>query len=267
VNPSWLLSLFRSRKSVETTGATSPDLSTDESDGTASELDTLKSDIESSINRIPNQAAIKVGLFAHFNRDGTRLPLFWCFNNWVEPIFLANRLGPDQPLYAMTSFHRVVTGKSVKRLHTLSLAQAYVDCMLNVRKDGPFVIGGNCQAAPIAESMAHNVIARTGKVPLLINLEHMPFYCYPGHVLMLFGNRSEKYNPFLREANPIPRWEAQHGAAAWGIVNGGHGQYFVPPAVHDLVSYIQQSMFAFCETGRAPVGQMKVTDVETPRAS
>lgn len=210
-------------------------------DDTSLDLDDLYHEIQASMHKIPDGIADRVGSFAHFNKNGSQAPLFWCFNNWAEAVFLANRLGEDRPIFAMRSFHGFAKMKQIKRANTVDFAETYAEQLLRHVDSGPLLVGGNCQAAPIAEALAHILIRRTGRKPLLMTLENMPIYSYPGDILMMFGKMSQKYNPFLQGKDPLPGWRAQHTRPAWGLVNGGHGQYFREPAVFDLVSFIVQA--------------------------
>ena len=45
------------------------------------------------------------------------------------------------------------------------------DLLLDIYPKGPIFIGGNCQAAPISEAMAHYITEKTGSVPFLITFE------------------------------------------------------------------------------------------------
>jgi len=227
----------------------------------ALELDSLLSRMKESINIIPGNVAVRKGPFAVFNENGQKPPLFWCFNNWVEPVLLANRLGVDQPLVSMRSFHGFIKGKGDKRANTVDLAINYVDFMLDLFDEIPRLIGGNCQGAPVAEAIAHNLLGRTGKKALLMTLEHRPFYSYPGSILMMFGSMSEKYNPFLRNEDPIAAWNAMHRIPAWGIVNGNHGKYFVEPAVLDLTAFIRYASNTYLEFGNISPGEMRSCDM------
>ncbi|MDH5531732.1 MAG: hypothetical protein OEY05_16995 [Paracoccaceae bacterium] len=174
----------------------------------------LHAEIEKSIGTTPRDAVRRQGSIALFNDEGNGPPLFWCFNKWVEPVFLANRLGPDQPLFAMRSFHGLAKGKSLKQANTIDFARSYVDEILRIVDDQPIVVKGDCQAAPIAEAIAHDLLGRTGKKALLLTLEHVPFFGCPGSVVLMFGATSEKSNPFLRGENLVPAWTAMHHSTA-----------------------------------------------------
>lgn len=215
--------------------------------------------------RMPKAVARIEGPLVVLNEAGTKPPIHWCFNNWAEPVMLANRLGADQPLVAMRSLFKLAECKAAKRAHTVELASAYADLIL-ARSDGrPFIIGGNCQAAPIAEAVAHALLGRTGRAPLLVTLEHVPAYCYPGSLVMLFGAQSVKFNPFARGEDPTAAWAAMHGQASWGFIDASHGRYFMEPAVHDLGGYLRQVSAEFCLTASVMPGEIdRSADGSTP---
>lgn len=203
------------------------------------ELDAFQEKILLSMARLPDKLADKSGLFAHFNKGGSQAPVFWCFNNWSEAVFLAYHLGPDRPLYAMHSLYQITEDEAKKSMHTAKLAETYGDLLCNLYPDGPVLLGGNCQAASIAEATAHYLMGKREKPPMLITLEYQPFYSYPGNLLMLFGDRSEDFNPFLNDESPVTGWQNKHQNVVWGFINGAHGEYFREPGVHQLAWYIK----------------------------
>ena len=208
--------------------------------------------------RIPKAVARIDGPVVFLNEAGSKPPIYWCFTNWAEPVMLANRLGPDQPLVAMRSLFQLIEGKASKRAHTADLGAAYADLVL-ARSDGrPLIVGGNCQAAPISEAVAHNLLGRTGRAPLLVTLEHVPTYCYPGSLVMLFGRASEGFNPFLHGGDPRPAWAAMHGQASWGFIDAAHGAYFMEPAVHVLVGYLRRVSAEFCLSATVNPGEIQL---------
>lgn len=222
------------------------------------ELAAFATAIADEIARIPEQVAQQTRWFAHFNRGGDKPPIYWCFNNWSEAVFLGHWLGPRQPLFAMRSLHGIVKGKAVKKLHTLLVAETYAAHVLEQAGEQAIILGGNCQAAPIAEAMAHWIIAKTGKAPLLVTLEHQPFFCYPGYLIMLFGSHSENFNPFLKGEDAITEWQRKHQAASWGFIDAGHGKYFIEPAVHQLTGYLTRAAAVYTSTGSFDTGRVDV---------
>ena len=214
--------------------------------------------IYEGIKRMPSENVEQRDLFACFNTKGNKPPIYWCFNNWVEAIFLARQLGSDQPLIAMHSFYGFLKGASTKKVHTLSVGETYGQLLLELHRGGPVFIGGNCQAAPISEVIAHFLLAKSGIAPVLITLEHQPFYSYPGNVVMLFGGQSDKFNPILCGPDPIPKWRRLYGAASWGIINGNHGQYFEEPSVFDLVAFLNVVIEAYVNGEPLSIGHLKI---------
>ena len=204
------------------------------------EIDDFRNWIYNDIKKIPQEIYTLDDLILGFNKDGKKSPIYWCFNNWAEAVFLSRSLGADQPLFALKSTHGFKNGSANKKVYTNSLAVMYAKNILKNHEHGPIFIGGNCQAGPISEAVAHYLIPKVDKKPILITLEHQPFYFYPGHLVMLFGGASEKYNPFLHDENPIPTWEKKYSSYSWGIIKDApHGKYFIDPFVLKLVAYIE----------------------------
>ena len=46
-------------------------------------VDEIFADIEASTKNVPADMAERRGPFLLFNGNGSKAPLFWCFNNWV----------------------------------------------------------------------------------------------------------------------------------------------------------------------------------------
>lgn len=160
-----------------------------------------------------------------FNADGTRPPLFWCFNGAHEPAVMARELGPDQPLYALRSMQAVVE-KSDKQGFNAELARTYVDEIMRLQPDGPYYLGGNCQSARISEHIAAEMLRRGAEIAQLLMLDYQPVAELDLNVGLFYGRESQQFNPFLSEARPELKWQKQFAAVTWDIVPGGHGQYF-----------------------------------------
>ncbi|WP_127563017.1 hypothetical protein [Nioella ostreopsis] len=208
-------------------------------DPTKYTADALYALIVQSQSKLPATVQHGEGPFVAFNRDGAREPIIWCFNSWVEPLSLAHHIGADQPIYATRSLHALVFDKTAKKLNRLALARLLTQEILKTHAAAPKVLGGNCQAAPIIEAVAHLLIQAGAPAPRLIIMEHELAYSYPGHVLHLFGRQSADYNPFLQGRDPTPVWGRQYGSAAHGFLSAGHGQYFRAPAIHELCGYLR----------------------------
>ena len=171
-----------------------------------------------------------VPVFA-LNPEGSRRPLFWCFNSEGEPKAMATALGPDQPIFAMRSLSQVIADKGMRTDLASPLAKLYAAEITRLQRRGSFLIGGNCQSGHIAEHIAHDLIGRGRRVPLLIALEYEPERPFPGRVALFFGAVSFYHNPFLRRLKPEREWQLKYEEVVWDIVPGKHGQYFTPPHV------------------------------------
>jgi len=226
------------------------------------EFDYFKGRILKSMARIPGKMAERDGLLLAFNTQGTKPPLFWCFNGWSEAVILSRYLGKDQPLYAMHSFEMICKNDGSKTLHRKALAKLYAKSIHRQASchdffaSNPLVIGGNCQAAPIAEATAHQLKKIEGQWPTLISLDHDIYYAYPGKLFLLFGRQSEEFNPFLQQVDsldteeqserdhggPVQSWKHLHTCVRWGEIDCDHGGFFRSPAVQQLVLFIQNAV-------------------------
>lgn len=179
--------------------------------------------------------AVTVGL----NVDGDRPPLFWCLQRYQELTQMARYLGQDQPVYGMRSGNRVM----IKTQDNINLlANFYVDEILAVEPNGPFRIGGNCQAAEIAFQMAVELKRRGYEVALLILHEKFIPYEYDGPVALSFG-RDSAYNPKRYYRDAPQGWRKYYrGPMVCREVLGAHGQFFKEPNVQDLVGGIRQHL-------------------------
>jgi hypothetical protein len=191
--------------------------------------------------RISRSAGREVGDLLLLNEKGERPPIFWCFNNWAEPVLLARALGADQPVYAMHSFQSYTERWVQKGSYMEALAKTYVDNVLAITGGTSAVFGGNCQGAPIAESMAIQ-ISNTHKIfPKLITLDYIPKRFYQGPLCMMFG-RESPFNPFLSGGDPMADWQEKLTQFSWSTIEAGHGGYFREPAIQGLRKQIFLSL-------------------------
>jgi len=164
-------------------------------------------------------------LMMRMNTQGTKPPLFWCFNNpRNEQPRLAKQIGINQPLYGMISGIGIMKGK----IPIDTIAKHYVDEILSIDPDGPYYIGGNCHGAKVAWQIVLRLIELGKKVERLCFMEHFnaELYNYSGKLLLLYGDKShlKAYEPF--------HWHEEGWQNAFKVVPevswipGAHGEFF-----------------------------------------
>jgi aryl carrier-like protein len=123
------------------------------------------------------------------NLSGNAKPIFFCFD--AAPAFyqLAEALGADQPVYALRSPWRIDDRQHVVR----ALAVACCDELLTRQPRGPYILGGYCQGAVVAQRMASELLKRGARVQtcLLVDpIDLEPAACSAGLILTSFGRLS-----------------------------------------------------------------------------
>jgi acyl carrier protein len=209
--------------------------------------------------------SVMVGL----NTDGMKQALFWCLQRYQELTQLARYLGPEQPVYGMRSGNRVM----VKTQDNINLlARHYVGEILAVQPQGPYLVGGNCQAALIAFQVASQLRQLGHEITLLVMQEKFAPFPYDGPVALLFGDRSD-YNPLHYYKHPEQGWHKYYsGPVAMTEIQGGHGEFFREPNVQVLTSTVkryieaaQAGTFASAPA-RTPGARLQVLPPEACRA-
>ncbi len=186
------------------------------------------------------------------NTAGSRTPLFWCLQNEREHRALADALGPDQPVHAMRSGNRVMV-KSDDNIELL--AAHYLREIREIRPTGPYLIGGNCQAARIALRVARRLRDEGDDVPVLLLMEKFEPLAYDGPVAMLFGDRSDR-NPFARFADPGRGYAAWYSGPLWiRQIQGAHAQFFTPENIPVLAARVAEHLAFALADGPTPPGQ------------
>lgn len=183
------------------------------------------------------------------NLKGRKLPLVWCFNGRHEAEALGGLLAPDRPLFALRSMQAIVERGAARQIHRTRLVQTYADEIERILPDGPYLIGGNCQAGRIATELALELKDRGNTVVRLCLLEYVPPVDLPLEVSLFFGRDSEGYNPFLTDTAPQETWKRRFAGVTWDIVPGRHGQYFGPGRVEELSAKLENRLPASVQAG------------------
>jgi len=212
-------------------------------------------------NRVARRTGTSANDLLVFNQDGSRPPLCWCFNNWAEPVLLAHQLDRDQPLYAMHSLHAVTENWQLKARYNEPIASRYLDALDAHTDRRDLVFGGNCQGAPVAESMAIQYAQRTGRHPLLVTLDYIPRRWYRGSMFTIFGKDSY-FNPFLCAGDPLAFFAERHSRFSMGILDAAHGHYFREPGIGMLKGVIDWIVDYFVRHERVPDRQIFANGLE-----
>jgi amino acid adenylation domain-containing protein len=107
---------------------------------------------------------------------GSKTPLFLVHGAGGNVLLyraLAERLGPDYPLYGLQS--QGLDGQS-KPLKTIEeMAEHYLKEIKSVQPRGPYLFGGYCLGGTVAYEMAQRLVAHGEKVPLVAMLDTYNF--------------------------------------------------------------------------------------------
>jgi thioesterase domain-containing protein len=177
------------------------------------------------------------------NAGGTKPPIFWCFNSAGEFPALAEALGADQPIVGLRSLNQILEPTAISSRHTRELGEYYADQLFDKFGTAKCIVGGNCQAASISYALALSIKSRDTDVLCLITLDATLRRPYPGEMRMLFGRNSHRQNPFFEKtidlnAAPALDWRHAISSIKIGIVDGGHGAYFLAENVESLAREI-----------------------------
>ena len=220
------------------------------------EVKFIKETLARLIEKIPEEFGERNDLIIGFNTDGEKTPIFWCFNQWSEALILQRFLGEDQPLFAARSLAGFVENQDKHKFRN-TLSELYLSELRTIYRNGPIVLGGNCQSAPIVESMANKVLRQKLYEPVLVTLEFQPLLEYPHKLLMLFGKHSRGFNPLIKDSSIVDDWRRKFPKASWGEVDGSHNKYFLKPAVIELSQFLRLAALAATKNELMPQGYLE----------
>ena len=144
----------------------------------------------------------KGSLLVGRNTLGANTPLFWGLQAFGEFEILASHLDPNQPLYGFRSLF----GSEEKSADSnREIAAYYAREIREIRPQGPYLLGGFCEAAKIAFEIARILRADGAEVALLGLQEQFVPEPYDGRVAFFFcqpGNHS----PYQYYRHPERGW-------------------------------------------------------------
>ena len=104
-------------------------------------------------------------LMVELHSSGSKPPFFWCAVHFEELVHLAKYLGVEQPIYGLPPMQEP-TEKDIK-----AVAACYVNEILAVQPEGPYLLGGYCVGGFVAFETAQQLHAQGKKVALLSLVE------------------------------------------------------------------------------------------------
>jgi hypothetical protein len=202
------------------------------------------------------------------NAAGQRPPLIWCFNAQHEFPILAAGLGADQPVIGIRSLHLVERNGRLRYGKDELVASLYMNAMRSALDLDECFVGGNCQGANVAIHTAFNLLKSGKNVRALITMEAQSPLPFPGRVGMIFGARSQMFNPFLRGETPQARWNMLFTDPVVEIVPGTHGEYFNPDNFPALCKAIARIIDLSSDSGAVAMASVDVSlDLIEPPSS
>ena len=95
---------------------------------------------------------------------GSKVPLFWLYDT-----SLVNKLEQDQPLYVLKRLNQDLFLPSYSTIE--KIASCFIQDILTLRPEGPYILGGHCFWAIVAFEMAQQLVRKGHEVPLLFLLD------------------------------------------------------------------------------------------------
>ncbi|WP_373091606.1 AMP-binding protein [Zhongshania sp.] len=194
-------------------------------------------------------------LFA-YNTLGSQTPLFWGAQGEEEVANLARALGPDQPVYGFRSLY-LIDGKNDDYSH--ALAQYYLKELQEIQHAGPYFLGGFCEAAKIAFSIAQQLHQQQQEPSLLCLVEKFIPQQYSGRLSLFFcqdGRRSAYQNYQCPEIG----WRKYyHGALSGTRLQAKHKKIFNDAFINDFAERLKEELHC------AKASHPSANSIEPPR--
>lgn len=133
---------------------------------------------------------------APIQTGGNRAPLIFVHGDEANH-HITRYLGNDQPFYAY--FHQGENGAAFEHLTVEEIAKHYLNELISVQPEGPYLLGGYSFGSFVAYEMACQLKAAGHDVPLLVMFD-MPA---PQHFIERMGTGDKFYEPLKRT---VMRW-------------------------------------------------------------
>lgn len=192
-------------------------------------------------------------LVVGMNTQGHKQPIFWVVQAFMNLEKIAQGLGPEQPIYGMRSGHAIMADNAD---NNRQLAAYYVAEVQQIQPQGPYIVGGICQASEIAFLMAVRLRELGQEVNLLGLQERFIPHAYDGPVTFLFGQKSTR-NPYFHFSRPELGWHKHYrGLVKVRTMTGKHGRFFSDGNIASLTGQMRAALAAI----EAPEGAIQRPD-------
>lgn len=179
---------------------------------------------------------------------GTKPPLFWCFNSAEDVDALSTVLGPDQPMYAMRSGHLLFKIKDEALIK--GMAACYAREILTTYPEGPYILGGSCQAGHVAWHIAQELMTFGAKIDLLCLIDATIQQRYEGKVALFYAQESDYFNPF-KDPHASSAWLDLYDEYTLDFLNIHHANFFAPQHIAEFASKLAHRLYGL------PVSKME----------
>ncbi|MCC0057399.1 MAG: non-ribosomal peptide synthetase [Rhodobiaceae bacterium] len=196
-------------------------------------------------------------LVAGHNVTGTRMPLFWVFQDDDEATRLARNLHRYQPLYAMRSLVGIIPVREYTAEVLDSVCDRYLWEILAIAGDRPIAIGGNCQAAIIALALARRLrqIGRTPEVLVLMEWGYSlgPYRDFTG---ILYSREGHVADAYLKPGESGPDWQRDFPDRRVYETTGAYGEIFYEENVDSVAGPLAELLRE--AVARKPMGRARL---------
>jgi UDP-N-acetylmuramate--L-alanine ligase len=177
------------------------------------------------------------GLIVSLGNENPTYELFLCAQYEAEFSSLSKNLGDDFRVHSMRSGHLVMdyTHENIRKL-----SSHYVEEIKKIKPTGKLLVGGVCQGGAIAHAVASMLRDDGLEISLLIFIEQASLPSFEGRVAFIYAEDSF-IKPIEGYEVGVPRYDKVYGDRyTIDIVPGSHGELFVEPNVHSLVTHLRR---------------------------
>jgi len=161
--------------------------------------------------------ALPIGSLVPIQPHGRRTPFFWIHGDWSNA-FLAEYLGPDQPLYGV--MHQSLDGRPAAYTRVETLAEHYLRQIRSVQAHGPYLVGGYSFGGTVAFEVAQRLTRQGETVSLLAMLDSL----FPGGQIV---------------ATTLEQSRSTSGVISYAENTRSHFEKLARLSLRDRISYIR----------------------------